>query len=348
MDRVTFFVGAGASRSAGGPLIADFVPAIEEAVQQRCVPEPAAEAFRRLRREAEESGIGGGNIEELLKRAVVQPEPSRRETLRLVSQAIGATLEARISFSYASGRLASSDDAYRCFARLLRDLSIKDASSVGIVTVNYDVCADVAIMDAGRDAYYCLNHDLDRGLRESEIGIAKLHGSLNWHGCIGGTCRRIWGDPHIGDFVRKRRGDWHANPHHHLCFEKSDERCERCGHPLLFPLIVPPVPDKQLYGQQMKMLWDNARQMLRRADLISLVGYSCADIDKPVNDLIREAGEGKRVLIGNPSCEARERATQLLPTAEFMPAVDGLEQAVEVVRREFGGSPALSGLERER
>ena len=57
MNRVVFFLGAGASRCAGGPLIADFVPAIESAIQQRRVPHAAAEAFGRLQREAEESSI---------------------------------------------------------------------------------------------------------------------------------------------------------------------------------------------------------------------------------------------------------------------------------------------------
>ena len=57
MNRVVFFLGAGASRCAGGPLIADFVPAIESAIQQCRVPHSAAEAFGKLQREAEESSI---------------------------------------------------------------------------------------------------------------------------------------------------------------------------------------------------------------------------------------------------------------------------------------------------
>jgi hypothetical protein len=38
MKNVVFFLGAGASRGAGGPLIADFVPAIESAIQELRVP----------------------------------------------------------------------------------------------------------------------------------------------------------------------------------------------------------------------------------------------------------------------------------------------------------------------
>jgi NAD-dependent SIR2 family protein deacetylase len=335
MTRVVFFLGAGASRCAGGPLIADFVRAVELAIEQGAVPQLAAEAFRRLRREARETEAVSDNIEELLKRAVGAPEPDRRETLRLLSQAIGAALESRISFSYASGRLASSDNGYWHLAMLLRDLADRDAASVGVVTVNYDVCADVAIMDAGRRCYYCLNPDQGRGLN-GEIAIAKIHGSLNWHGCVGGGCGRIWADPHIADFVSAHRGVWPDDPHHHLRFAKDDRSCDRCGHVLLFPLIVPPVPDKTAYGQQMKVLWDNARRMLREADLLVLAGYSCADIDRPVNDLIRDAGEEKRVLIANQSCEARERTRCLLPTATFLPAVADLAQAVEAVRHEVG------------
>jgi hypothetical protein len=94
-----------------------------------------------------------------------------------------------------------------------------------------------------------------------------------------------------------------------------------------FPLIVPPVPDKRIYGQQMIVVWDNARRMLRAADVIAVVGYSCADIDEPVNALLREAGVRKRVLIANPAVDARERAMGLVPTARFMPAVDSLTQA---------------------
>jgi hypothetical protein len=175
-------------------LIADSLPAIDSAIEQGSVPHAAAEALRRLRREAVESGIASDNVEELLKHTAAEPEPGRRETLRLVSQAIGATLESRISFSYASGRMASSDHGYSQLATLLRDLSTVDANSVGIVTVNYDVCADVAIMEAGRRCYYCLNPDAGRVV-DREIRIAKLHGSLNWYGCVTGGCARIWADP---------------------------------------------------------------------------------------------------------------------------------------------------------
>ncbi len=335
MNRVVFFLGAGASRCAGGPLISDFVPAIERAIQRRRVPQPAAEAFEGLQRAARSSGIASDNIEELLKQALSLPASSRRETLRLVSQAIGATLEWQISFSYANGRLASSDQAYWQLATLVHELAEKDAENVGIVTVNYDVCADVAIMDAGRRAYYCLNPDPARRLN-GEIRLAKLHGSLNWHGCVAGRCASIWADPHIADFVSKHAAAWTADPHHHLCFDKDERPCEHCGHPLLFPLIVPPVADKRVYGQQMKVLWDSARRMLAAADLIALVGYSCGDIDQPVNDLLREAAAGKRVLIANPSGDARKRASTLLPAARLTPPVNDLAQAVEAVRRELG------------
>jgi hypothetical protein len=337
-SRVVFFLGAGASRGAGGPLIADFVPAIERAIQQRRVPSAAAEAFVKLQKQAARSGIAAENIEELLKQALSVPEPDRREMLRLVSQAIGATLEWRIRFSYLGGQLTSSDQAYRRLATLLRALADNDAEGAGLVTVNYDVCADVAIMDAGRRCCYSLNPDAARDLN-GEIRIAKLHGSLNWHGCVAGDCSRIWADPHISDFVFEHRNAWRDDPHHHVCFEKDERACERCGNKLLFPLLVPPLRDKRIYGQQMKVLWDNARRMLHAADVIALVGYSCAAIDESVNALLRETGDGKQVLIANPSSEARTRAMQLLPSARFMPAVESLEQAVEAMRRELGVKP---------
>jgi hypothetical protein len=138
------------------------------------------------------------------------------------------------------------------------------------------------------------------------------------------------------NFASVHRKAWRDDPHHHVCFDKDERRCEQCGHPLLFPLIVPPVRDKSIYGQQMKVLWDNARRMLHAADVVALVGYSCAEIDEPVNTLLLETGDGKRVLIANPSSEARERAVRLFPTARFMPAVEDLAQAVEAVRRELG------------
>jgi hypothetical protein len=76
--------------------------------------------------------------------------------------------------------------------------------------------------------------------------------------------------------------------------------------------------------------------MLGAADVVALVGYSCADIDEAVNTLLHETSVGKRVLVANPSREARERTMRLLPTAWFMPAVDCLAEAVEAVRRELG------------
>ncbi len=350
MEKIVFFLGAGASVDAGAPLVSNFVETIMRAIAAGRVDPEDAQAFEdRLR------AVGGSvtsNIEELLRAA-------DHNTLWHASRAIGATLAWRIGFEYSSRRIASREASYKELARLLRDVAERDPAGAAVVTVNYDLCADVAILDSGggRIPFYCLARREARssasGGGAPEIALAKLHGSLNWHGCVGTGCGRVCADPHISEFVEKHGAAWPEGCDHHLEFPVPSDPCTSCGRmlqgpcpscqqPLENPLIVPPVQDKAMYQGDMRVIWDNAEDLVREASLVVVVGYSCNPIDGAVNALLRFVHAGQRVLIANPSRGASGTALHLMAGADVLGAVLDLRSAIEKVRGllSLPGSPS--------
>jgi hypothetical protein len=108
--------------------------------------------------------------------------------------------------------------------------------------------------------------------------------------------------------------------------------CPGCHKALQNPLIVPPVPNKAMYQGDMRVVWDNAEDLLREASLVVVVGYSCNPIDGAVNALLRSVHAGQRVLIANPSRDACGAALHLMAGADVLGAVLDMRCGIERVR----------------
>lgn len=300
MARTVLFLGAGASAEAGAPLVSQFVDAIERAHAEGVVERQAYESFLQLRRRAEGNGHRSDDIEDLLRLA----EHFGEEALQGLSVVMAETLEARVPFDVQDGMPTSRDPAYRRLAQTL-GATPSPSTDLAIVTVNYDVCADVAISDAGLTSYYGLN--ADRGPAPTEVTLAKLHGSLNWHGCVGTRCGYINAEPHIRESARAQHLTGSGGTMH-LWFRRAYTRIvHTCGRPELQPLIVPPVEDKRHYYGDMRVVWDHAEKEIAGAEQLLVAGYSFRPIDRAVNDLLLAAGAGRhiRLLVANPCEETR-------------------------------------------
>jgi len=280
-------------------MVADLVKEIERAGTNGQIPPDVYQPFRRLCDEAGRCVCQ--DIEKLLRWADGHSQDPDGK-LQVVSNAIAETL-ALLPFEIRSGMPHVTDRPYE---RLVGELRVH-GREIAMVTVNYDVFADVAIYNAGSRPYYCLNPK--RGAEGDEISIAKLHGSLNWHGCW--RCGRVNASPHIDQFAAKHLAG--RNGQHVLCFKdwgewSRDARCS-CGRREQQPLIVPPVEDKNRFTDRLRVIWDHAETLLEQAETILVAGYSFRRIDSAVNDLLLKGIERRqvRVILANADACARNR-----------------------------------------
>lgn len=225
------------------------------------------------------------------------------------------TLEAAIEFVLRAGMPCPVDRTYTALANVLGAVT-SPAIDVAIITVNYDICADIAIYSAGRRPYYCLDPSVGAG--PDEIALAKLHGSLNWHGCTGVGCGYVNAEPHIDEAAPVRLEHEPEGSRVHMTFRSwYTPTTHKCGHDEQQPLIVPPVENKSHYYGDMRVVWNRAESELRGAEQLLIAGYSFRSIDLAVNNLLLAslAARPIRVMIADPLQEVRERIAGQLAAA---------------------------------
>jgi hypothetical protein len=147
---------------------------------------------------------------------------------------------------------------------------------LSIITFNYDLCADLALHNAGVGVKYGLDSDTIHGSRV--ISLLKLHGSLNWGWCSG--CRKLvaWDlsqyfvnhmwpsfDVTTGRLVMSAQFDGY-----HHCPKSQFEKA---------PYVVPPTWNKSQYHSELEAVWKAAAEELSGAANIIVCGYSLPDSD---------------------------------------------------------------------
>ena len=176
-----------------------------------------------------------------------------------------------------------SQDRYAQLHSLLREMGYK----VEYVTFNYDTCLERSLHAANGAFHYVTDYGIpNAGFVQADVHIAKLHGSLNW----------TWND----SLVQPMRvppspymdGNFWAIKPQYPSRSTPEAAIEE-------PLIIPPtwfkneINDDSRVGNRVTQLilhqWRVALEVLRRADLIIVVGYSFPSTDFHVQRLFRLA-----------------------------------------------------------
>jgi NAD-dependent SIR2 family protein deacetylase len=301
-DRNVFILGAGFSKSAGAPLIDEFLDVSRELFDD---PDSGlddaekklfAQVFdfkKRVAQSREKFRIDLDNIEQLFGLIEMSHRLERKEDVRnAMVYVIAKTLQLAIArtrqrqsvrVSAASGfymgsfpwkdRVPSENpnvrvpDIYTHFALLLSgqyDAPSKSRSNV-VITFNYDLVLDDALRGIGVEPLYGLLDCSSDDLTVPQgtgVSVLKLHGSTNWAICP--QCNKV----HVIGIK------FTGNPE---AFRTRP--CAECGKPGLRLLLVPPSWDKSEYRETMRPVWNQAVNALKTAKRICVIGYSMPETD---------------------------------------------------------------------
>jgi hypothetical protein len=295
MSRTVFILGAGASREAGGPLMADFIDRAELVYRRKEASDAAASfelvfkrlgaldgahskatldvlniesvfaAFEMARLFGKLAGLDSKEVEEL-------PAAMRRVIVRTLEQSIAVRVAGT---SYENAR-PIPPACYDQFAKLVVSLSGTEAGPASVITFNYDVAADFGFYWARQGVDYCLADAVVPGA----IPLMKLHGSINWARCS--VCRTPvpW---HLHEFFTGRGWGHIFEPGQTLRLNIAERlgefvHCETAVEPQ--PVIVPPTWNKTQYHSEIATVWRHAARHLAEAENIFVIGYSLPSTDE--------------------------------------------------------------------
>jgi len=165
-----------------------------------------------------------------------------------------------------------------------------------VISTNYDVIADTAIMALGQDRipdggrfpdYRCqISSDFYRSETKRFGTLLKLHGSLNWLFCR--TCGRL----EIGASESRRYlrvlGKMLGRPSLESAYSPDGAPCPVCQTKLR-PLLIAPTHLKNYRNPHIAQVWYEAEQVLREADRVIFIGYSLPDDDVEVVYLLKRS-----------------------------------------------------------
>ena len=307
MSDVVFILGAGASRDCGGPLMSDFLDISQELLLSRKVDDKEEE-FKRvfeaiggLQRVHSKAQIDLYNIESIftalelgkvIKRFPNLSEESIDSTINALKALIVRTLEARIEFRRRNGRVIAPK-TYRTFVDLIKGIQERRANplSCSVITFNYDIALDYALVSEELTPNYCLTPQSGGG-----FPLLKLHGSVNWASKGAGQAKRI----HPVDLAPIYR-QTQAFPDQDDTVTKlmvgSDIRSSIQDYEVdQQPVIVPPSWNKADYHRDLTEVWSNAAAHLSESDYIFVIGYSLPETDSFFRHLYALGSESSKPL----------------------------------------------------
>lgn len=144
-------------------------------------------------------------------------------------------------------------------------LSQAPAESTSLISLNYDLLLDHALIQLGIQPDYALDFFDGHAAASPEktFRLYKLHGSLNW-----GYCPSCFSTV----LTRDRR-------------LRADESCPTCEGPMRV-LIIPPTPLKVPPSPFLSALWKKAEWELAQAEEIVFIGYSLSESDANIRYLL--------------------------------------------------------------
>ncbi|HTY68580.1 MAG TPA: SIR2 family protein [Alphaproteobacteria bacterium] len=174
-----------------------------------------------------------------------------------------------------------------------------------VITLNYDIIADNALIEVGAaqlsnpvcfSDYGCdimiPDADGDLDTRQRFGRLLKLHGSLNWHYCP--NCHRLeLGVSEDGSTIKVLdRFVTRARSRNRLLRDKytSAAQCVACGARVR-PVLISPSVQKDYRNPHIAQIWYQAEKTLQATDRVVFIGYSLPDDDVHVVYLLKRALE---------------------------------------------------------
>lgn len=293
MADVVFILGAGASKIAGAPLMADFLD-VAERLWKRGEVRDAADDFESLFRAIaglqqvhSKSELDLTNIESVF--AILEmartlgvlpgsPPEAIEASVQALKRVIMKTLEQTLHIP-AEGREIGIPPPYEEFCLLLQYLrqDARPPRSVAVLTFNYDIALDFALDRLGATPAYGLDGAIGRALHT--VPLLKLHGSLNWAECT--ECKKVvpW---YLSDYFKQFSWSPGRGFAGHLTLGIGTHlphfvHCKTAVKPQ--PVLVPPTWNKGTYHEAISGVWHAAASQLATAESIFVIGYSLPDSD---------------------------------------------------------------------
>jgi len=260
-----FVLGAGFSRDAGGPITSEFLEYSNESQAVRKLQETSE--FQAIRQLSDSLPLDESNIEGVLNYVGNLKFVGNSRVGRFSPQTILDFLTQYI-VTLLAGRIRNPPSYYAKFVD-----SVLSNSRAGVLSFNYDLLLDsllinrIGQLDYGFPAEdrYRLYGGLS-GVRQG-IPLIKLHGSINWTTCS--VCRTIG----------LHRG---VAPLYRNC---PRENCNGVWK----GMIVPPAWNKLPYATNLRLLWNQARDLLENASKVIIIGFSFSALDSLAMDLFRRS-----------------------------------------------------------
>ncbi len=280
MAKNVFVLGAGASMHTGAPQMSDFLDKARDVYFNGLCGEYYKPFFEivfsaqaSLQAAHSKSSLEIDNIESLfsafemakLLKSFPGNNTSINNIINSTKKLIIHTLENTTLFNYAPQKSAVfPSHTYAEFIRLINFIGTDD---VAIITFNYDIALDFAVI---RTDNYFPSYSINTqgyGPRKP-IKVYKLHGSLNW-------CRHDRKIFSLDDFQFTFEGSHPviANIDKYIAQRLNIQRSK------VNQLIVPPVWNKSKDYNALAPVWIAATKELENAENIFVIGYSMPDTD---------------------------------------------------------------------
>ena len=201
---------------------------------------------------------------------------------------------------------------------LFRALLSKSPKSLDVVSFNYDVLVDRALLQLARskelrwtrkDGYGFKPDGAGVPKQKSSCELLKLHGSMNWYIPISGKTKSADFNPKAKIYIPTpaRGAKSAAWQNRQSCRGRDKEK-------KIFPLMVPPVFEKGLHIHgTLNTVWTRAINALSKADLVIVWGYSMPPTDYHSEITFAQAARSSksRLIVVNPSRDALARITDV-------------------------------------
>jgi hypothetical protein len=351
MSEIVFVLGAGASKMAGAPLMANFLDVADDLRKQNLAKEVLEDfdlvfkARAELQKAHSKAQLDIMNLESVfaafeMAKLLERLGPLTPEEISRLSKAmrtlIVTTLELSINLPVRDRRVRPPSP-YESFSGLIRVL-VKARRTVSVITLNYDLCLDYALSSLGLPVSYCLGGEGD----ERGTKFLKLHGSMNFAQCS--SCNKVvaWKLP---DYFRQvGRHPWGDETSVRLKVASNMKHFMHCGGSSVEgAFIVPPTWNKAQHHEQLGVVWRAAANELKDAKDVYIIGFSLPPTDFFFRQFYALASIGptllRRFWVFDPdeSVESRFRdllGPQAMSRFEFFPkrfdeAIDPITQATK-------------------